>query len=63
VVAVRTRDRYRDEVVARYEAGESIRKIAAALHLAYGTVQNLLCDAGVKRRRPGRPAKHERNPS
>lgn len=55
MVAVRTRDRYRDEVVARYEAGEGIRQIAAALHVAYGTVQNILVDAGVQRRGPGRP--------
>jgi hypothetical protein len=38
---------------ARYEAGESIRALATTDNLAYGTVRNLLVQAGVTLRSRG----------
>jgi hypothetical protein len=35
------------EVVSRYEAGESIRELAASLDRSYGFVHRLLSEAGV----------------
>lgn len=39
-------------LVERYEAGESIRKIAAAEGVGYSAVRNALLRAGVKLRPP-----------
>jgi hypothetical protein len=41
-------------VTTRYQAGESIRHIAAAPGRSYGTVHRRLCEAGVFRRPRGR---------
>ncbi|MCU0300960.1 MAG: helix-turn-helix domain-containing protein [Candidatus Nanopelagicales bacterium] len=41
------------DVVARYQAGASIRELAASLDRSYGFVHRLLTDAGVELRGRG----------
>jgi hypothetical protein len=45
------------EIVRRYEAGESIRQLAAALGCSYSVIQRRLNDAGAQLRSMGRPVK------
>jgi len=42
------------ELAARYQAGETIRQIAASLGRSYGFVHAVLLDSGVELRRRGR---------
>lgn len=41
------------DIVTRYENGESIRTLATSLHVAYGTVHNVLRNAGITFRPQG----------
>jgi transposase len=41
------------DVVARYQAGESIRELAASLDRSYGFVHRLLTEAGIELRGRG----------
>lgn len=50
-----TRQALRDELRAAYVAGASIRELAAARKLAFGTVRTLLLEAGVTLRARGGP--------
>ncbi|WP_103338190.1 helix-turn-helix domain-containing protein [Amycolatopsis sp. CA-126428] len=42
-----------DEVVAQYEAGQTVREVAAAQGVSYGKVYRLLAEAGVRMRPRG----------
>ena len=58
-----TRMALRAEVKAAYEAGTSIRQLAATHRLAFGTVRTLLLEAGVVLRTRGGPNHVRRQPN
>lgn len=49
------RARLTNKLKSAYEAGASIRELAAEQHLAFGTVRTLLLEAGVALRSRGGP--------
>jgi len=49
----------KDEVVAAYQNGVTLRELATRYNVSAGTVRNLIRDEGLVLRGPGRPRKSD----